>query len=230
MTAGTGQPWTRGGGCSDSRWYGAEPVHRVNNGEVMEDGTLWGDLPAGTRRGGRARRAPTGTSPLPVDPGTAARFLAKCAPLDDQGHRWWLGAVDGAADHSGGYGRFQAGLGAGAVITTAHRYAWTLEHGPVPVGLVLRHRCDEPLCTAPADLELGTPADNTWDTVVRPLRAADLDTRGSAGRSRAIRQAVLDVLGCGGTDAGRIGAAVREAMAVGDPARDQLTLWPADLR
>src|SRR3954466_14192379 len=95
---------------------------------------------------------------LPTDIASIGRFLAKCAPPDDRGHRWWLGAIDGGADRSGGYGRFQAGRGDAAVITTAHRYAWTLEHGVVPAGLVFRHRCDEPLCVALAHLELGTAA------------------------------------------------------------------------
>jgi HNH endonuclease len=190
---------------------------------VTDDATLWGDLLASTRGNGR-RRARTGTVTLSIDDDTAARFLGKCAPVDDHGHRWWLGAIDGGLDRSGGYGRFQAGTGLTSVITTAHRYAWTLEHGLVPPGLVLRHRCDEPLCTAIADLELGTEADNYWDTVARPFRAADRDTRGSASRSRAIRRAVLSVLATGVTNAEAIGAAARAAMRAGDPDRDQLTL------
>jgi HNH endonuclease len=189
----------------------------------MEDATLWGDLPDATRLKGRTRVG-TGTISLPVDAASSVRFFAKCAPVDDDGHRWWLGAIDGGSDRSGGYGRFQAGIGPTSVITTAHRYAWTLEHGPIAPGLVLRHRCDEPLCTAIADLELGTEADNYWDTVTRPVRAADRDTRGSAGRSRAIRRAVLSVLATGVTNAEAIGAAVRAAMGAGDPDRDQLTL------
>jgi len=48
---------------------------------------------------------------------------------------------------------------------------------------------------------------------------------GSAGRSRAIRQAVLDVLATGVANAAAIGAAARAAMADGDPNRDQLQLW-----
>src|SRR5207249_2967606 len=104
-----------------------------------------------------------------------------------------------------------------AVITTAHRYAWTLTCGPVPAGMVLRHRCDEPLCTAVDHLELGTTADNNWDASARPQRAADLDLRGSAGRSRAIRQAVVDLLATSVITAEGIGEAVRAAMADGDP-------------
>jgi hypothetical protein len=189
---------------------------------MAEEPTLWGALPMpspGTRVG-------VGAVELPVDGATIDRFLAKCAPLDDHGHRWWLGAIDGGADRSGGYGRFQAGPGRKtSVITTAHRYAWTLAHGPVPPELVVRHRCDEPLCTAAADLEVGTFADNRWDTVARPYRAADLDLRGSAGRSRAIRAAVIGVLARGDRSPGAIGAAAQAAMLAGDPNRDQLTLW-----
>jgi hypothetical protein len=193
---------------------------------VADELMLFGPLPSSGRS--LSSRFGVGAVELPVDTDTVARFLVKCAPLDDQGHRWWLGAIDGGADRSGGYGRFQAGPGRKTgVITTAHRYAWTLAHGPVPPGLILRHRCDEPLCTVEADLEVGTFADNRWDTVARPCRAADLDTRGSAGRSRAIREAVLAVLATGVTNAGAIGEAARAAMLAGDPNRDQLTLWPA---
>lgn len=184
-----------------------------------DDTTLWGPLTS------TSSRAPVGAVSLPVDPGTVDRFLAKLAPADDHGHEWWLGAIDGGADHSGGYGRFQAGSGDALVTTTAHRYADTLERGPIPPGIVVRHRCDEPLCASATHLERGTAADNRWDTIARPHRAADLDTRGSAGRSRAIRAAVLAVLDRGVTSPGAIGAAARAAMLLGDPYRHQLALW-----
>jgi hypothetical protein len=126
--------------------------------DVADDLMLFAPLPSDGRS--FSTRIGVGEMVLPVDDATVERFLAKCAPLDDQGHRWWLGAIDGGADRSGGYGRFQAGSGDTLVTTTAHRYAWTLEHGPIPQGLVVRHRCDEPLCTATNDLVLGTYADN----------------------------------------------------------------------
>ncbi len=136
-------------------------------------------------QGARRRTDRTGWATLPVDPDSVRRFLAKCAPCDDQGHVWWLGGIDGRADRRGGYGRFQAGRGAEAVITTAHRYAWTVACGPIPEGLVVRHRCDEPLCVAIEHLIHGTMTENRWDALLRPVRAADRDLRGSAGRSRA---------------------------------------------
>jgi hypothetical protein len=167
-----------------------------------------------------ASRLPVGAAALDADPRTVARFLAKCAPFDDEGHRWWLGAVD-----DGGYGRFQAGSGPALVTTTAHRYADRLENGPIPPGAYDRHRCDEPLCTAPAHLERGTAADNRWDTITRPVRAADLDLRGPAGRSRAIRASVRVLVARGITDPALIGIAARSAMLLGDPYRDQLSLF-----
>jgi hypothetical protein len=50
-------------------------------------------------------------------------------------------------------------------------------------GIVDRHRCDEPLCTADDHLERGTATDNRRDMIARPYRAADIDTRGCAGRA-----------------------------------------------
>src|SRR5258708_39890574 len=99
------------------------------------DETLWGLLDVPHDGVATARGASTGSTAWVTDTDIVLRFVAKCSPHDDQGHRWWLGAVDGGMDRSGGYGRFQAGLDDDAVIITAHRYAWTLERGPVPMGL-----------------------------------------------------------------------------------------------
>jgi hypothetical protein len=48
----------------------------------------------------------------------------------------------------------------------AHRLAWTLAHGPIPAGLLVRHLvCDNPPCCDPAHLMPGTHADNTADMI-----------------------------------------------------------------
>lgn len=67
----------------------------------------------------------------------------------------WLGRVDGD-----GYGKMRVH---GGHPVRVHRLAWTLAHGPIPDGLVVRHRCDNPRCVSLDHLELGTTADNNRD-------------------------------------------------------------------
>jgi len=58
-----------------------------------------------------------------------------------------------------GYGRFQIHNR----THTASKVAWTLTHGPVPEGLCVLHRCDNPPCVNPNHLFLGTVKDNVSD-------------------------------------------------------------------
>jgi hypothetical protein len=45
----------------------------------------------------------------------------------------------------------------------AHRVAYELAVGPIPAGLVVMHRCDNPPCCNPAHLSVGTVAENNAD-------------------------------------------------------------------
>lgn len=47
----------------------------------------------------------------------------------------------------------------------AQKIAWMLTHGPVPVGLLVCHHCDNPPCINPAHLFVGTARDNVLDCV-----------------------------------------------------------------
>lgn len=81
------------------------------------------------------------------------RFWMK---VDKAGECWTWTA--GRGDH--GYGSFTNDDG-GAV--SAHRFSYELHYGPIPDGMVVCHRCDNPPCVRPEHLSIGTQADNVQD-------------------------------------------------------------------
>lgn len=49
------------------------------------------------------------------------------------------------------------------MVTSAHRYAYAHEVGEIPSDLCVMHTCDNPPCTNPAHLRLGTRGENNTD-------------------------------------------------------------------
>ena len=63
-------------------------------------------------------------------------------------------------------GKYRRGYGSCSAVfgnRYAHRVAWTLTNGEIPVGLCVLHHCDNPPCCNPAHLFIGTQSDNMKD-------------------------------------------------------------------
>lgn len=65
-----------------------------------------------------------------------------------------------------GYGRITKRK-SGTSAKHAHRVAYEKAHGPIPEGLIVMHRCDNPPCVNPEHLVLGTMLDNFLDSVAK---------------------------------------------------------------
>lgn len=66
-------------------------------------------------------------------------------------------------DHDG-YGKLSTH---NATWIRAHRFSYELHNGPIPNGLEVLHRCDNPPCVNPTHLFLGTTSDNMNDKVAK---------------------------------------------------------------
>ena len=65
--------------------------------------------------------------------------------------------------HKQGYGKIHMDGGS----AMAHRVSYLLHKGSIPDGMMVCHRCDNPECTNPDHLFLGTALDNMRDKIAK---------------------------------------------------------------
>lgn len=121
---------------------------------------------------------------------TTCSNRAKAAPLAE---RFWakVAKSEGCWEWQGNQGRH----GYGRLRSTsyhsvfAHRVAWELTYGPIPDGLEVCHKCDNPPCCRPDHLFLGTSAENLAD-----MRAKGRGARGERhGSAKLLDSQVMTI-------------------------------------
>lgn len=73
----------------------------------------------------------------------------------------------------------------------AHRVAYELANGPIPSGMFVCHRCDNPRCVRPGHLFLGSHDENMADMVAKDRSARLLG--GSNGSAKLGKEAVVSI-------------------------------------
>lgn len=117
-------------------------------------------------------------------PTLAERFWAKVAKSD--GCWEWTAA----RTPMWGYGHIRVGGHTGS-IQGAHRVSWTLANGPIPPGMEVCHRCDNPPCVRPDHLFLGTGQANSDDKMAK---GRDRKALGAAnGRAKLTADQVAEI-------------------------------------
>lgn len=93
-----------------------------------------------------------GTTTL-ENPSAEVRLAARIC-VTDSGCMEWTGTVNAK-----GYGHIRSG----GKNVAVHRLAWVIANGPIPDGLFVCHKCDNPPCCNVEHLFVGTAAQNNAD-------------------------------------------------------------------
>lgn len=115
-----------------------------------------------------------------LDPSDIERFWAKVDRQGDDECWPWTAARLHAR---GGYGQLRLSTGA----AYAHRISYQIEHGEIPDGAWILHKCHNPPCVNPGHLHAGSPKDNAQDAAALG-RMGKWDRSGEANPSAKLTE------------------------------------------
>lgn len=93
------------------------------------------------------------------------KFWSKVKIVNDEDSCWeWQAGLN-----TNGYGQFNLCKDGKRLNMGAHRFSYELANGPIPKGILVCHKCDNPKCVRPKHLFPGTYQDN-MDDMVRKKR------------------------------------------------------------
>lgn len=87
----------------------------------------------------------------------AERFAIKYIPEPNSGCWLWIGFAHKIRNE------LRPFINSNKKPTLAHRVSYELFKGPIPDGMIVRHKCDNTICVNPDHLVLGTQQDNVKD-------------------------------------------------------------------
>ena len=120
------------------------------------------------------------------------KFLAYVVkPADPSACRDWVNTVE----HRN-YPKFYVGTPPNRKMFRAHRFSFERHNGPIPEGLQVLHSCDNPRCTNPRHLFLGTNEVNMKDRNAKN-RLAFGERTGSAKLTWKLSEEIKDLYATG---------------------------------